>query len=163
MRKLVDYAFRPRAVERMRGWIASLVDELVDELRDEREFDFVVRFASPLPVRVICDLFGVFHESRGDLMRWSEVVRSVRWSTVIDLLLWMTSLCHLESSHGHRPTASLLTPSSACPAQQFVKQNDQSRTKEGLLGLENRWPERPRGFESLPLGQKWTGAGSIAW
>ena len=51
----------------------------------------------------------------------------VRWSTVIDLLLWMPSLRHLESSHGHRPTASLLTPSSACPAQQFVKQNDQSQ------------------------------------
>ena len=39
----------------------------------------------------------------------------------------MPSLYHLESSHGHRPTASLLTPSSACPAQQFVKQNDQSQ------------------------------------
>ena len=39
----------------------------------------------------------------------------------------MPSLYHLESSHGHRPTASLLTPSSACPAQQFVKQDDQSR------------------------------------
>ena len=72
LRKLVDYAFRPRAVERMRGWIASLVDELVDELGTEREFDFIERFASPLPVRVICDLFGVFHESRGDLTRWSE-------------------------------------------------------------------------------------------
>ena len=72
LRKLVDYAFRPRAVERMRGWIASLVDELVDELGDEREFDFVERFASPLPVRVICDLFGVPHESRNDLTRWSE-------------------------------------------------------------------------------------------
>ena len=72
LRKLVDYAFRPRAVERMRGWIASLVDELVDELGDEREFDFIERFASPLPVRVICDLFGVFHESRGDLTRWSD-------------------------------------------------------------------------------------------
>ena len=72
LRKLVDYAFRPRAVERMRGWIASLVDELVDELGDEREFDFVERFASPLPVRVICDLFGVPQESRNDLARWSE-------------------------------------------------------------------------------------------
>ena len=72
MRKLVDYAFRPRAVERMRGWIASLVDELAQELGTEREFDFIERFASPLPVRVICDLFGVPHESRGDLTRWSE-------------------------------------------------------------------------------------------
>ena len=72
MRKLVDYAFRPRAVERMRGWIASLVDELAQELGTERELDFIERFASPLPVRVICDLFGVAHENRGDLTRWSE-------------------------------------------------------------------------------------------
>ena len=72
LRKLVDYAFRPRAVERMRGWIASLVDELVEELGDEREFDFMERFANPLPVRVIGDLFGVPRENRGDLTRWSE-------------------------------------------------------------------------------------------
>jgi len=72
LRKLVEYAFRPRAVERMRGWIASLVDELVEDLGEEREFDFVDRFASPLPVRVICDLFGVSPESRNDLTRWSE-------------------------------------------------------------------------------------------
>lgn len=42
LRKLVDYAFRPRAVERMRGWIASLVDELVEELGDEGELDFKI-------------------------------------------------------------------------------------------------------------------------
>ena len=72
LRKLVDYAFRPRAVERMRGWIASLVDELVEELGHERELDFMEHFASPLPVRVICDLFGVPHENRSDLTRWSE-------------------------------------------------------------------------------------------
>ena len=72
LRKLVDYAFRPRAVERMRGWIASLVEELVDDLGPERELDFIERFASPLPVRVICDLFGVPRENRGDLTRWSE-------------------------------------------------------------------------------------------
>ena len=72
LRKLVDYAFRPRAVERMRGWIASLADELVQELGDEDEFDFMERFANPLPVRVIGDLFGVPHENRSDLTRWSE-------------------------------------------------------------------------------------------
>ena len=41
----------------------------------------------------------------------------------------MPSIRHLESSHGHRPTTSLLTPSSACPPQLFVKQNDQSRLR----------------------------------
>ena len=72
LRKLVEYAFRPRAVERMRGWIASLVEELVEELGTDHEFDFIERFASPLPVRVIGDLFGVPPENRSDLTRWSE-------------------------------------------------------------------------------------------
>ena len=70
LRKLVEYAFRPRAVERMRGWIASLVGELVEDLGPEREIDFIERFAGPLPVRVICDLFGVPHDNRRDLTRW---------------------------------------------------------------------------------------------
>ena len=72
LRKLVEYAFRPRAVERMRGWIDALVEELVEELGTGREIDFIERFASPLPVRVICDLFGVPPENRSDLTRWSE-------------------------------------------------------------------------------------------
>ena len=72
LRKLVEYAFRPRAVERMRGWIASLVEELVEELGTDHELDFIERFASPLPVRVIGDLFGVPPENRSDLTRWSE-------------------------------------------------------------------------------------------
>ena len=71
LRKLVEYAFRPRAVERMRGWIASLVDEVVEDLGPEREIDFIERFASPLPVSVICDMFGVPHGNRRDLTRWS--------------------------------------------------------------------------------------------
>ena len=72
LRKLVDYAFRPRAVERMRGWIGALVNELVDEAGDSGEIDFIERFAAPLPVTVICDLFGVPRENRRDLTRWSE-------------------------------------------------------------------------------------------
>ena len=39
-------------------------------------------------------------------------------------------LRHLESSRGHRPTASLLAPSGTCPTQQFLKQDDQSRYGE---------------------------------
>ena len=88
LRKLVEYAFRPRAVERMRGWIASLVEELVHEVGAEREFDFVERFAGPLPVRVICDLFGVPHRNRSDLTRWSG-----------DILTLVFGAMHSEDRH----------------------------------------------------------------
>ena len=88
LRKLVEYAFRPRAVERMREWIASIAQELVHELRTEREFDFIERFAGPLPVRVICDLFGVPHHNRSDLTRWSA-----------DILTLVFGAMHSEDRH----------------------------------------------------------------
>ena len=57
----------------------------------------------------------------------------------------MPSLRHLESSHGHGPTASLLTPSSACPPQLFVKQNDQSPALEALI---EAFPFEVKGFHA---------------
>lgn len=88
LRKLADYAFRPAAVERMRGWITALVDELVDEVGDGGEIDFVERFARPLPVRVICDLFGVPAANRADLTRWSD-----------DMLTVLFGAMHLPDRH----------------------------------------------------------------
>ena len=88
LRKLADYAFRPAAVARMRGWITALVDELVDEVGDGGEIDFVERFARPLPVRVICNLFGVPPEHRADLTRWSD-----------DMLTVLFGAMHLPDRH----------------------------------------------------------------
>lgn len=88
LRKLADYAFRPKAVERMRGWITALVDELVVEVGDGGDIDFVERFARPLPVRVICHLFGVPPEHREDLTRWSD-----------DMLTLLFGAVHLPDRH----------------------------------------------------------------
>ena len=88
LRKLADYAFRPKAVERMREWITGLVDELVDEVGHGGDIDFVERFARPLPVRVICHLFGVPAEHRADLTRWSD-----------DMLTLLFSAVHLPDRH----------------------------------------------------------------
>ena len=82
LRKLADYAFRPAAVERMRGWIQGLVDELIEEVGDGGDIDFVERFAQPLPVRVICHLFGVPPEHRADLTRWSDDMLTVLFGAV---------------------------------------------------------------------------------
>ena len=82
LRKLADYAFRPAAVERMRGWIQGLVDELIEEVGDGGNIDFVEHFAQPLPVRVICHLFGVPPEHRADLTRWSDDMLTVLFGAV---------------------------------------------------------------------------------
>src|SRR5690606_29618343 len=58
LRRLVSREFTVRRVESLRPLIQTMVDELVDGFPDE-PFDFLERFAHPLPVRVICKLLGV--------------------------------------------------------------------------------------------------------
>ena len=72
LRKLIDRAFRPKAVARMNEHIEQLVKELLDGLSARGEMDFVHDFAFPLPVLVICELFGVPPEDRDQVKAWSE-------------------------------------------------------------------------------------------
>ncbi|MEM7408428.1 MAG: cytochrome P450 [Pseudomonadota bacterium] len=74
LRKLVEYAFRPRAVQRMEGIVQTLTDELMKELEDAAEFDFIEQFANPLPVRVIAGMLDVPREFHDDMARWSDEI-----------------------------------------------------------------------------------------
>jgi cytochrome P450 len=72
LRKLVDHAFRPKAIERMRQNVQALVEELVDDLVGKEEFDFVHDFAYPLPVLVISEMLDVPREDREKIKHWSD-------------------------------------------------------------------------------------------
>lgn len=72
LRRLIDRAFRPRAVERMAPHITQLVHERLDEAAPRGEMDFIQDFAYPLPVLVICELFGVPAKDRERIKAWSE-------------------------------------------------------------------------------------------
>lgn len=59
-RRLVSRAFTPRHVESLRPRIQKIVDELLDSVKlAGPPADFVPRFAYPLPIAVICELFGI--------------------------------------------------------------------------------------------------------
>lgn len=59
LRKLAAPAFRPRRMAEFRERIAAIADELLAEVPGRGVFDVVHDFATPLPVRVICELMGM--------------------------------------------------------------------------------------------------------
>ncbi|MEV5608985.1 cytochrome P450 [Streptomyces sp. NPDC052225] len=82
LRSLVGRAFTARRVEALRPRVEELTDELLDGVAEEAAAHGVVelrkRFALPLPMRVICELFGVDEEFRTRLHHLSSQVVSTR-------------------------------------------------------------------------------------
>ena len=59
LRKLVNKAFTPRAVETIRPKIEARARELIDGLIDQSEFDIMASFAQPFPTLIIAEMIGV--------------------------------------------------------------------------------------------------------
>ncbi|HVO55086.1 MAG TPA: cytochrome P450 [Solirubrobacterales bacterium] len=64
LRALVNREFTPRAIAGMQGYVEGVVAELLDEVEEQREFDFVSAVAARLPMYVICRLIGTPDEDR---------------------------------------------------------------------------------------------------
>ncbi|HET7571090.1 MAG TPA: cytochrome P450 [Gaiellaceae bacterium] len=86
LRGLVNKAFTPRTVERMRGRVEAIAARLLDAI-DGDEVDLVREFAYPLPVTVISELLGVGADDPADFGRWSaEVTPSLQPSVTPEAL-----------------------------------------------------------------------------
>ena len=72
LRAIVNRAFTPRSVERLRPHIEALAESLLDEQPSTGEWDLVTGLAQPLPVIVIAELLGVPSEDRAQFKRWSD-------------------------------------------------------------------------------------------
>jgi cytochrome P450 len=70
MRSLVAAAFARGHVERLRPWVQSVADALLDDV-DLTSFDLIADYAEPLPVAVIAELLGVPEADRPLLRPWS--------------------------------------------------------------------------------------------
>ncbi|MGC7094357.1 cytochrome P450 family protein [Amycolatopsis lurida] len=70
LRSLVSKAFTFRRTEALRPWVEEITNGLLDRLEGtEGVVDLREHFAYPLPIEVICQLFGVPDEHRADLRK----------------------------------------------------------------------------------------------
>ena len=74
LRGLVSKAFTPRYVSKMEGRIAAVVADLVAEIEDKGEADFISAFAFELPITIICDMLGVPTADRGNFRSWTVAI-----------------------------------------------------------------------------------------
>ncbi len=72
-RRTLRSAFLPTAIARLEPRVATIADELFDDIAPRGEGDFVELYASPFPAIVIGELLGVRPEDRGDFHHWSLV------------------------------------------------------------------------------------------
>ncbi len=72
LRGLVNKAFTPRAVGRMRPRIEEIVHELLDAAAGQDGFDLMGKLAMPLPTIVIAEMLGVDATDQADFKHWSD-------------------------------------------------------------------------------------------
>lgn len=162
LRRLVSREFTVRRVESLRPLIQTMVDELVDGFPDE-PFDFLERFAHPLPVRVICKLLGVPDEDTERWRTWSDGLTAPDPGAMADsargLVAYMSelierkredgddrllsALIRVRDSDGDRLTDRELT-SLALTLLLAGHETTVSVLSEGLLLLLNQPPEQER-------------------
>lgn len=93
IRSLVRNSFSPRSVDRYRERMRSQVRELAAALPAGEPFDFVERYANPLPVGVTCSLLGVASPDFEQFGRWT---RDITLST--QPVAWAESLPKVEAA-----------------------------------------------------------------
>jgi cytochrome P450 len=71
LRSLVQQAFKPSLVERLRPRIEELSAELLAAAKRRKMFDLVSQFALPIPATIIAEMLGVPVKDRHKFHRWT--------------------------------------------------------------------------------------------
>jgi cytochrome P450 family 142 subfamily A polypeptide 1 len=71
-RRLVYHGFTPKRVRDKEPAIRRICTQIIDNVCERGECDFVWDIAAPLPLLLIADMLGFPEESYDDLLRWSD-------------------------------------------------------------------------------------------
>jgi len=74
MRRLVSAVFVPKRIEKLRPRVREIADNLLDRLAARSDADLIAEYAFPLPMQVICELFGIPAEDRDKFRHWSDAI-----------------------------------------------------------------------------------------
>ncbi len=120
LRGLVNKAFTARRVEQLRGRVQEIVDDLLDAaLARGSQADLVADFAGPLPVTVVCELFGIPVEDRESVAGWFRSLGDLTGdidqaeAVVIRFEEYLTGLIHARRGSGGDDIISALTAAQA--------------------------------------------------
>ena len=73
-RNLASAWFTPRAIARRRSEIERIADDLVDEIAEKEEIDFVEDFTAPLTLSVLADMLGVPRSDWRRMFEWTNQI-----------------------------------------------------------------------------------------
>jgi cholest-4-en-3-one 26-monooxygenase len=73
-RRLINRGFTPAKVRELTGHMRELANQIIDEIAERGECDFVEDMAIHVPLIVIAELMGLDPEQRGQLYRWSDAM-----------------------------------------------------------------------------------------
>ncbi|MEU2282497.1 cytochrome P450 [Streptomyces sp. NPDC013178] len=79
LRALVNKAFTPKTVARLRPRIEDITDDLLDAMAEapaDSDVDLVKALAQPLPIAVIGEMLGIDAADRHRLLEWTRVIVS---------------------------------------------------------------------------------------
>ena len=76
LRKLVSRDFTPRRIRELEPRIRELTDMLLDQVKEQGNFEVMRDLANPLPVMVIAEMLGVERELYATFKRWSDTIIS---------------------------------------------------------------------------------------
>ena len=74
LRGLVQQAFTPRLVERMRARVEELSNTLLDAVQPSGRMDLIRDYAMPLPATIIAEILGVPPADRRAFQRWTKAL-----------------------------------------------------------------------------------------
>jgi cholest-4-en-3-one 26-monooxygenase len=119
-RRLVNKGFTPRMVRDLEASIHRQADEILDEVCERGEADFVTEISAELPLRVIAELLGVPAEDRHRMFDWSNrmvgsedpeygLTAEDAMGAAMDLYAYASQLFAEKRIHPHEDLMSVLT------------------------------------------------------
>ncbi|HEU5100966.1 MAG TPA: cytochrome P450 [Roseiflexaceae bacterium] len=85
LRALVQQAFTPRMVERMRARAEQVSNQLLDAAQPSGRMDLIREYAMPLPATIIAEILGVPAADRRAFQRWTKALISASESPLFAL------------------------------------------------------------------------------
>lgn len=133
LRRLVSHAFTHKRIATVVPRLTAIADELLDALPDNGPVDLKTAYAYPLPMRTICEFFGITDPDEQDELRdeyatMFDAVATPDERTRAVAALEATLVRHIEDKHRHpddRLTSTLI----------HIHEQDGDRlTEQELLG-----------------------------